>query len=113
MDDLFREILAASPALSPSSLPACAPTLPAERAPARSIALSPQHGWSDEADMRRLLDMLPDVQGVPELDLNLDLNLEGDQNAGIDFPSALDLNLEFGAWEPSSVAPVGSAVGVY
>ncbi|OCH93758.1 hypothetical protein OBBRIDRAFT_823917 [Obba rivulosa] len=116
MDDLFREILAASPAPASASLPACAPTLPAERSPTGPVAAPPsRQGWSDEAEMQRLLNMLPDVRrdaavGAVDLGLDLDFNLDMDQNAGIDFPSALDLNLEFGTWEPGTVPPAGSAV---
>ncbi|EMD37651.1 hypothetical protein CERSUDRAFT_114298 [Gelatoporia subvermispora B] len=120
MDDILREILAASPASASTPLPACAPaTVTQERAPARPVAALPaRQGWGDEAEMQRLLDMLPDVTDTPAgaFDFGLDsLDLGPDQNMGVDFPSALDLNMELGAWEPSALAPApaGSAVGVF
>ena len=64
--------------------------------------------WEGEAEMQRLLDMLPTVQ--PEDNANVDVDLDT-----VDFPSALDLELgdwDLGAFiQPSSTNQ--SLVGVF
>ncbi len=54
--------------------------------------MSPQEtvDWEGEAEMQRLLDMLPSVQ--PDQDAIVDIDLDI-----VDFPSALDL--ELGEWD--------------
>lgn len=68
MEDLFREILAPSPLLSSAPMPLSTIEIPAqhqaETSPAapRVISLAePMIDWEGEAEMQRLLDMLPDV----------------------------------------------------
>lgn len=93
MEDLLREILAPSPALQATSLPAgpvppptsalsqhtqqAAP--PSEAAPSPASSLSVGAGdWQGEADMQKLLGLLSSVQPGEHAD---------------EFPSALDLEL--------------------
>ncbi|KAF7796653.1 hypothetical protein EIP86_007836 [Pleurotus ostreatoroseus] len=107
MEDLFREILAPSPALPPTPMPA----LPEEPAVAALTArVTPPAGapldWEGEAEMQRLLDMLPDVQ--PDVTLNRRIEL----NTSADFPSALDLDIC--AWDMgSSSLSSAPSVGVF
>ena len=101
MENLFREILAPSPTIPAAPLP---PALAAETtvatpaaAPVVPSALSDASlDWEGEAEMQRLLDMLPDVQ----TEINID---------SVDFPSALELDL--GSWNMGSTAsalPIGA-----
>lgn len=85
MDDLFREILAPSPLLSSAPLPlgvAGKVSTPAHAAVTPLAA--PMIDWEGEAEMQRLLDMLPDVRPDMKTDALVDAP---------DFPSALDLGL--------------------
>ena len=94
MENLFREILAPSPTIPATPLPtaltaetssAAAPVVPSAL-PDASL------DWEGEAEMQRLLDMLPDVQ--PEINID-----------SVDFPSALELDL--GSWNMgSTTAPI-------
>ncbi len=64
--------------------------------------------WEAEAEMQRLLDMLPDVQSDmnPRVDLNID---------SVEFPSALDLELGMDGWGMGHFLqppPVLSTIGV-
>ena len=109
MENLFREILAPSPTIPATPLPtaltaetssAAAPVVPSAL-PDASL------DWEGEAEMQRLLDMLPDVQpdGTQRIELNVD---------SVDFPSALDLDLC--AWNMASTVPPPSlptSVGVF
>lgn len=111
MEKLLREILAPSPTLPSATLPATSTNEAATQLPTSSTGsptitkLSETVDWEGEAEMQRLLDMLPDVQtesnGIVEIDLEVN-----------DFPSTLDL--ELGDWDmgsftqpPSSTSLVG------
>lgn len=85
MEDLFREILT-------SPLPA-ARTLPHD--PPAAVALAGER-WEGEAEMQRLLDMLPDVRPA------------GDAEDGL-------AALEMGCWEMEDgvLSQSASAVGVF
>lgn len=113
MEDLFREILTTSPTLPTSPIPSGIHEEPAEQStPAGAqVAAQPLPGatldWEGEAEMQRLLDMLPDVQpdGTQRIELNVDT---------VDFPSALELDLC--AWNMGSSVPPPSlptSVGVF
>ena len=107
MDDLLREILAPSPVSPQAPLPA-GPTparsrsqsvseiqlAPAPTAPVTTTSALPEIDWESEAEMQRLLAMLPVVQtdATP-----LDLGAVPD-----DFPSALELELN--GWDLMSAA---------
>ncbi|OBZ70851.1 X-box-binding protein 1 [Grifola frondosa] len=115
MEVLLREILAPSPTLPQATLPAdssSAITLPAPRsrsqsqsqptsgAPAPLTAL-PLMDWQGEAEMQRLLDMLPGVQTDADTSADTDLDIG-------DFASTLELELygwDMGA--PSNLSSVG------
>ena len=63
MDDLFREILAPSPLLSSAPLPlGVAGKVSAPAHAAVTPLAAPMIDWEGEAEMQRLLDMLPDVR---------------------------------------------------
>jgi hypothetical protein len=116
MDDLFREILAPdSPSMSSSaSLPLDSalfeiPVATSSLASSATVEDVRLH-WESEVEMQRLLDMLPNVQSLGGNALNNDNN-EMINVHGVDFPSALDLELGSGAgWDMES----GSAgIGVF
>ncbi|THH28389.1 hypothetical protein EUX98_g5807 [Antrodiella citrinella] len=96
MEDLFREILAPSPIIpsaslpvlpSPEIIPPSQVTTPLAAPPLISIAAAEPMDWEGEAEMQRLLDMLPVVQPDQE-------NFDGDADSDVvDFPSALELEL--------------------
>lgn len=68
--------------------------------------------WEGEAEMQRLLDMLPDVQ--PDVNRRIELNLDLDLDNSVEFPSALDLDIC--AWDMGSSAPTNgsiTSVGVF
>jgi hypothetical protein len=113
MEDLFREILAPSPTSPTASLPldtlTSSPTqfqitsAPApSAAPAQMMMTTTTEGtvdWESEAEMQRLLDMLPDVQSS-----FLD---------GHDTHVALDFNLK-SEWDlERSTAIMGPGIGVF
>jgi len=94
MEDLLREILAPSPVIQAASLPTGPQSPPAAEAPSQreqqtapapkatpssASSLSAETGdWQGEAEMQRLLDMLPGLQSDEHVD---------------EFPSALDMEL--------------------
>lgn len=104
MEDLFREILAPSPLLSSAPVPIGitiedAPQPPSTGAPVVSASPAPPMiDWEGEAEMQRLLEMLPDVA--------TDVNGDAPSDA-IDFPSALDLGLN--GWELPLTSPAPSS----
>ena len=117
MDDLFREILAPSPASPEAPLPAgVAPSRSQSQsvseiklAPVSAPAVNqptvlPEIDWESEVEMQRLLAMLPVVQ--PD-DTPLDTGAGASQD---DFPSALDLELS--GWDLAVTAPLGSMSSV-
>lgn len=110
MEDLFREILAPSPILTSTPMPIIALEDAAQPAPAPAGAqvasvspAPPMIDWEGEAEMQRLLEMLPDVA----------TDMSGDMPSdAIDFPSALDLGLH--GWDLSLTSPIApSAVAVF
>jgi hypothetical protein len=91
MEDLFREILAPSPSLPTTSLP-LDPHLILRQITSSAIVSAPSMmtdetdvpvDWASEAEMQRILNMLPSVHSDAVVD---------------DYPSALDLELG-GGWE--------------
>lgn len=100
MDDLFREILAPSPLLSSTPLPLGTIQVASQSTTAspeaQRVALAePMIDWEGEAEMQRLLDMLPDVaSSVDSPELLADVQ---------DFPSSLDLGLS--AWDLALMSP--------
>lgn len=101
MEDLFREILAPSPILSSAPMPIIALEDTAQLAPTPTGAqvasvspASPMIDWEGEAEMQRLLEMLPNIATDASGDVPSD---------AIDFPSALDLGLH--GWELSLTSP--------
>jgi len=97
MEDLFREILAPSPTVPSASLPVLPSgedispsqvTSPVSSPPLINIAAADPVDWEGEAEMQRLLDMLPIVHSDQENPVDGD----ADMNA-VDFPSALELEL--------------------
>ncbi|KAI0786652.1 hypothetical protein C8Q75DRAFT_734604 [Abortiporus biennis] len=116
MENLLREILAPSPTMPSSSLPidslakaesetkstTSTTMVPPVIIPAETV------DWEGEAEMQRLLDMLPAVPQDASMNIDVDVN-------AVDFPSALDLELcgwDLGALlpqqPPSSVSLVGA-----
>jgi len=102
MEDLFREILAPSPLLSSAPMPigitiedAGQPTSTPTGAQITSAApAEPMIDWEGEAEMQRLLEMLP----------NVTTDMSGDvPSDAIDFPSALDLGLN--GWDLQLTSP--------
>ena len=104
MDDLFREILAPSPLLSSTPLPLgtiqIASTSAIASPVAQGVALTePMIDWEGEAEMQRLLDMLPDVaSSVDSPELLMDVP---------DFSSSLDVGLS--SWDVALMSPTVSA----
>jgi hypothetical protein len=63
--------------------------------------------WGSEAEMQRLLAILPDVQPMSETELNNNAK----RINGVDFPSALDLELASGMeWD---LEPGSAGIDVY
>jgi len=112
MEDLLHEILAPSPTLPSASLPdGSSSEVTSQLQPSSSGAevikalTETSLDWEGEAEMQRLLDMLPDVQ--PEVSTGLDVDT-------VEFPSALDLELS--GWDMAAVLrqPTGlPAVGAF
>jgi len=108
MEDLFREILAPSPAVQTTSLPLDSTSSVLFQAqsyessesasPAESALITEGMDWDSVEGMQRLLGMLPNVA---QSDANVD---------SVDFPSALDLELE-GTWDLENMS--STSIGVY
>lgn len=102
MEDLFREILAPSPLLSATPLPIGAPSEVVPARPTSTAGLTqvpePMIDWEGEAEMQRLLDMLPDVAQDTTTDASA---LDAD-----DFPGVLELGLP--GWDLSSPSMVSA-----
>jgi len=103
MENLLREILAPSPLLSSTPLPLGFNSEESSESQAPStgrqgVTSLPDStlDWEGEEEMRRLLDMLPDVRSNTKM---LDVNVDT-----VDFPSALDLDLS--GWVPPPFAVV-------
>ncbi|KAI0075783.1 hypothetical protein K474DRAFT_1685200 [Panus rudis PR-1116 ss-1] len=117
MQNIFSEILAASPNIPSAPLPtphtaeinsiaqvsASAVAAPSVIPPTVEAAGS---SWDSEAEMQRLLDMLPDVQ-VPNGNASIDVGLDN----VVDFPSALDL--EIGGWDMGHQLSNAPMVGAF
>ena len=111
MEDLFREILAPSPLLSASPLPigvtnneAVVTARPAS-ATAGTPGLTPPEPiieWEGEAEMQRLLDMLPDVTQ----DISNSHALDAIHEAMDEFPTTIDLGLP--VWDLSSPSAISA-----
>ena len=107
MEDLFREILAPSPSMPTTPIPSVneGPAEPAAAPTGAQVAAQPLPeatlDWEGEAEMQRLLDMLPDVQ--QNVNQRIELNIDT-----VDFPSALDLDL--GAWDMGQSLPASSTL---
>jgi hypothetical protein len=109
MENLFREILAPSPLLSAAPLPIGVPSseavVPSRPTPASSGTLGatmttpaePMIDWEGEAEMQRLLDMLPDVVAQDTTD-------ENTLDAADEFPAVLELGLA--GWDLTSPSAV-------
>lgn len=107
MESLFREILVPSPLLSSAPLPLG----PIDEEPSASQAASvgaqgltslqeATLDWEGEAEMQRLLDMLPDVQSDTKI---VDMNYDA-----IDLSSTLDLwDMATAIPPPPSLASIG------
>ncbi|KAH8107873.1 hypothetical protein BXZ70DRAFT_913051 [Cristinia sonorae] len=119
MEDLFREILAPSPSIASAPLPsglsngeASSPSQVTSAVAAPSMITIPAAesvDWAGEAEMQRLLDLLPLVQS----DVNCSV-MDGDADANaVEFPSALELDLT--GWDISSLIqhPPYAAIGAF
>ncbi|TFY65732.1 hypothetical protein EVG20_g5351 [Dentipellis fragilis] len=105
MEDLFREILAPSPTVSAAQVPVPAAAAAPPHSAAVSMSVSARETATDfgrdceaEAEMQRLLDMLPTAGDGASMGLL----------TGLDISSGLDLDL--GAWELGTGAPLGAQV---
>ena len=101
MEDLFREILAPSPTLPAASLPS--PTTEVAAAIPQVVGASVHTeslDWEGEAEMQRLLDMLPDVQPDSKM---MDLKMDA-----VDFASTIELwDMAAAVQPPPSLASIG------
>lgn len=107
MEDLLREILAPSPPMASSSLPVDSLAASSLFQFPETSTLSPlvdTTDWDSEAGMQRLLDMLPNAQSANVCN--------SDSPYSLDFPSALDLDLNAG-WDVDNVLPASSEIGVF
>jgi len=101
MEDLFREILATSPSISPASLPSLDAPPAAEmitstvsegvasgEANGGTVGMSAQEpeGLS-EVELQRILDMLPAVQAEDRSFFDLEMDLVGGAGAGYETQS--------------------------
>lgn len=104
MDDLLREILVPSPLLSSTPLPLGTFEIASPQKTASSgtpgVALTePMADWEGEAEMQRLLDLLPDVSSNVDSPVLL-----ADAQ---DFPQTLDLGMSI--WDMALSSPTVSA----
>jgi hypothetical protein len=102
MEDFIREIFVASPALPSAPLPSdSSPVLPNGEGLAGSTL---NVDWDSEAEMRRLLNMLPNVQSTDGGDYSA-------KEEPVDF-SALDFDMS-GEWGLDNLTPSSLGIGVF
>lgn len=101
MEDFIREIFVASPALPSAPLPSdSSPVLPNGEGLAGSTL---NVDWDGEAEMRRLLNMLPNVQSTDAGEFT--------KEEPIDF-SALNFDMS-GEWGLDNLTPSSLGIGVF
>ena len=102
MEDFIREIFVASPALPSAPLPSdSSPVLPNGEGLAGSTL---NVDWDSEAEMRRLLNMLPNVQSTDAGDYTA-------KEEPVDF-SALNFDMS-GEWGLDNLTPSSLGIGVF